>query len=450
MQPSFGAIKKRIMGLLIGIGATKPQFPYDHYYGIEWDEAVAVSSATRIGRPELHAELPVQSRMKRCLVNDQGQVTAYLSPNNSALLEGGGSAILDGSQGQVMVELPEHYRRFEKEGTKNRCLISLKALPGFHHVPKAYRSAYQATVQRSVNKLASVINLNADYRGGNNTSAWDGTYRSLLGKPATSISLTNFRTYARNRRVAGQAGAGWNCDLYELQKTTFWLYAIEYANFNVQLPYNAALTGQGYRQGGLSDGVTTLVSADWSTYNGTNPFIPCGYTNSLGNNSGIVSFAMPVEYVPATTVNVPSYRGIENPFGHVWHWTDGLRARYTTEAEGNLGELYVQLDPTKYNSEIMAEYAKRGLLPPSSGYIKTMIAGEFGENMPATVGGASTTYFADYHYQPTRPPATELINGVFFGGRATDGASAGLACSFTHIPVSNTYAYFGSRLCFLP
>ena len=438
------------MGLLIGVGNTKPLFPYDYYYGIEWDEAVAVSSATRIGRPELHAELPVQSRMKRCLVNDQGQVTAYLSPTNSALLEGGGSAILDGSQGQVMVELPEHYRRFEKEGTKNRCLISLKALPGFHHVPKAYRSAYQATVQRSVNKLASVINLNADYRGGNNTSAWDGTYRSLLGKAATNISLTNFRTYARNRGVAGQAGAGWNCDLYELQKTTFWLYAIEYANFNVQLPYNAALTGQGYRQGGLSDGVTTLVNADWNTYNAYNPFVPCGYTNILGNNSGIVSFSMPVEYVPATTVNVPSYRGLENPFGHVWHWTDGLRIRYTTEAEGNLGELYVQLDPTKYNSEIMTEYTKRGLLPPSGGYIKTMILGEFGENMPATVGGASTTYFADNHYQPTRPPATELINGVLFGGAASDGAYAGLACSNAHDAPSYTLARIGSRLCFLP
>jgi hypothetical protein len=90
------------MGLLIGIGATKPAFPYDHYYGIEWDDAVAVSSATRIGRPELHAELPVHSRMKRCLLNDQGQVTAYLDPTNSTQLEGGGAAILDGSQGQVL------------------------------------------------------------------------------------------------------------------------------------------------------------------------------------------------------------------------------------------------------------------------------------------------------------------------------------------------------------
>ena len=438
------------MGLLIGIGATKPAFPYDHYYGIEWDDAVAVSSATRIGRPELHAELPIQSRMKRCLLNDQGQVTAYLDPADSTQLEGGGAAILDGSQGQVMVELPEHYRRFEKNGTKNRCLISLVPLPGFQHVPKAYRSAYQATVQRSASKLASVVNLDPDFRGGSNNSDWDGTYRSLLGVPATGISLTSFRSYARNRGAAGKNGAGWNCDLYELQKTTFWLYAIEYANFNSQLPHNAALTAQGYRQGGLGDRVTTLASADWSAYNGYNPFIPCGYTNSLGNNSGIVPFTMPDEYGSSLTVDVPSYRGLENPFGHIWHWTDGIRARYTTEEEGNLGEIFVQLDPAKFNSENLADYAKRGTLPPTGGYIKTMIVGEFGENMPATVGGSSTTYFADNHYQPTRPPETELIRGVRFGGSAADGAAAGLSCSPTSYTVSAAAAAFGSRLCFLP
>jgi hypothetical protein len=87
--------------------------------------------------------------------------------------------------------------------------------------------------------------------------------------------------------------------------------------------------------------------------------------------------------------------------------------------------------------------------PPSSGYIKTMIVGEFGENMPATVGGSSTTYFADQHYQPTRPPETELIRGVLFGGDAYSGATAGLSFSYAYA-VSHTYAYIGSRLCFLP
>lgn len=422
----------------------------NQFYGIEWDEAYATSACTRIGNQLLHATLPVHKKMRRCLLNDAGVVNYYLSATDSTKREDGRDAVLDGTDGQVMVELPAHYRKFETGGTKTRCLISEYPLSGYHFVPKAYRSAYQATVQRSNSKLSSVRNLTADFRGGNNTTTWDGTYRSLLGKPASSISLANFRTYARNRGAAGQGGAGWNCDLYELQKTTFWLYAIEYANFNSQLPHNAALTAQGYRQGGLGDGVTTLDGAAWSAYNSSNPFILCGYTNSLGNGSGIVPFAMPAEYGTALTVNVPSYRGIENPFGHIFNWTDGLRVRYTTAGQGNLAELYVQLDPTKYNSEIMADYTKRGLLPPSGGYIKSMITGEFGENVPATVGGASTTYFADNHYQPTRPPATELILGVYFGGFALYGAYGGLSCSYANTPVSYTDAGIGSRLCFLP
>ena len=159
---------------------------------------------------------------------------------------------------------------------------------------------------------------------------------------------------------------------------------------------------------------------------------------------------MPDEYGKDLTVNVPSYRGLENPFGHIWHWTDGIRVRYTTEEEGNLGEIFVQLDPTKYNSEDLAEYTKRVLLPPTGGYIKTMIVGEFGENMPATVGGSSTTYFADNHYQPTRPPENQLIRGVLFGGYANSGANAGLSYSNTSNTVSAANASIGSRLCFLP
>lgn len=422
----------------------------NQFYGIEWDEAYTTSACTRIGNQLLHATLPVHKKMRRCLLNDAGVVNYYLSATDSTKREDGRDAVLDGTDGQVMVELPAHYRKFEIDGTKTRCLISEYPLSGYHFVPKAYRSAYQATVQRSNLKLSSVKNVTADFRGGNNTTTWDATYRSLLGVPASNLSLTDFRTYARNRGAAGQGGAGWNCDLYELQKTTFWLYAIEYANFNSQLPHNAALTVQGYRQGGLGDGVTTLTNAAWSAYNSYSPFIPCGYTNSLGNGSGIVPFAMPAEYGTALTVNVPSYRGLENPFGHLWHWTDGLRVRYTTAADGDLGELYVQLDPTKYNSEIMTDYTKRGLLPPSGGYIKSMITGEFGENMPAAVGGSTTTYFADYHYQPTRPPETELIRSVFFGGVADYGANSGLTFSFSDSPVSSAHATIGSRLCFLP
>ena len=72
-----------------------------------------------------------------------------------------------------MVEIPAHYRRFETEGTKQRCYLSEYALPGFELVPKCYVSAYEATVDRTNSKLASVVNLTAQYRGGGNNSSRD-------------------------------------------------------------------------------------------------------------------------------------------------------------------------------------------------------------------------------------------------------------------------------------
>ena len=441
------------MGLLIGVGNTKPKFPYDYYYGIEWDSNVASSACTRIGRPELHKTLPIQSRMRRCVLKDDGTVAYYLHANDSTKRDNGAAAKLDGTDGQVMVEIPAHWRKFEINGTKFRCYLSEFELPGFHYVPLAYRSAYEAAIDRTTSstpKLCSVVNKTANFRGGNNNTAWDGTYRSLLGMPATATSLTNFRKYARNRGAKGLNGAGWNCDVYEVAKTCYWLYVVEYANFNCQLAYNAQPTDEGYKQGGLSDGVTTLNGTKWNTLNGYYPFIPCGITNSLGNQTGIVEFTMPKEYdASQPKVKVPSYRGLENPFGHIWQWTDGCKCKIQSDASGGNSEFYICSDPSKFQDSNYDDYELRGILPRKEGYIKAMIIGEYGEFMPSAVGGSSTTYFADYFYTSI-PTSGESQRGVLFGGGAYYGANAGLSYSYTTYAPANTIAYLGSRLCFLP
>jgi hypothetical protein len=301
------------------------------WYGIEYDVTNSSPAVTRIGNTQLHASLPVQSKMRRCLLNDDGTVNYYLDNDDSTLKEDGQAATLDGSDGQVMEEIPAHYRRFETDGNIRRVKLSTLSLPGFHYVPKQYYSAYEPTVYRPDNKLASVVNLTADYRGGNNNSAWDSAINSLLGKPATSISRTNFRTYARNR------GAGWEMNVYETYKNIFWLFIVEHATRNSQAAVNNTLTAEGYRQGGLGDGVTTASSSEWSDFSGYYPFIPCGATNSLGNNTGEVA----VEIIDFggeginRTFMVPSYRGIENPFGHIWKNTDGVNIRiYASQVLG--------------------------------------------------------------------------------------------------------------------
>jgi hypothetical protein len=433
-------------------GEVWPKFPFDYYYGIEIDLNVANPACTRIGRPELHVSLPVQSRMRRCVLRDNGTVAYYLHANDSALRDNGAAADLTGADGQVMVEIPEHWRKFEFEGTKWRILLSEFEMPGFRHVPKCYRSAYEAAIDRTTAgapKLASVVNPAAEFRGGNNNATWDGTYRSMLGMPGTATSLTNYRTYARRRGTAGKNSAGWNCDVYDIQKTCYWLYAVEYANLNCQAAYNAQPTSEGYRQGGLGNGVTTLNVTSWGNFNGYNPFIQCGYTNQLGNRTGVVDFAMPDEYGATLTVQVPSYRGLENPFGHLWKWTDGCKCRIQSNDGGGLSEFFVCSEPDRFQDSNYTDYEKRGNLPRSEGYVKEMLIGEFGENMPKAVGASSTTYFSDYFY--TNIPATgEALRGVLFGGAAYDGAHAGFVCALTHTAPSNANTFIGSRLCFIP
>lgn len=438
------------MGLLVGVGQTRPQYAYDYYFGIEWDTTVSNPKVTRIGKSELHQSLPIQSKMRRCILKDDGTVNYYLHANNSALRDNGAAAKLDGTDGQVMVEIPDMFVRFEMDGTKRRCLMSEQALPGFIKWSKSYVSAYEATIDRTTStlKLASVVNTTAAFRGGANSAAeiaHDNDGGTLLGKPSTNVSLTNFRNYARNR-----GSVEWNCHTYQAQVKLWWLFAVEYANFNSQDTYNAALTADGFRQGGLSAGVTDLTAASITAMTGgTYACIPCGTTNELGNQTGIVAYTMPTEYGSTKTTNVPSYHGVENPFGHLWQWTDGCKCLIQSDADGGVSEFYVCDSPDKFTSSGVANYELRGNLPRTySTYVKELILGEFGEIMPLTVGGSSTTYFCDYFYGST-PASGTSERGVLFGGTANDGAYAGFVCALTYNAASGTTAV-GSRLCFIP
>lgn len=413
------------------------------WYGVEWDTTVSSSALTRIGNMSLHYLLPIQSKMRRCLLLDNGTVNYYLHPTDSTKKEDGSNAILDGTDGQVMVEIPEFYYEFQSNLTKNRVLLSEYPILK-NKSNKVYISAYEAALDRTNLKLSSVVNNTAQFRGGNNAAANDGTSKTLLGRPVTATSLTQFRTYARNR-----GSINWNCNAYLVQKILYWLIAVEYGNFNNQLPFNPALTSEGYRQGGLGNGVTDLNDSKWNSFNGYYPFIPCGHTNSLGNSTGIVPYQMPAEYDPVIlTTNVPSYRGVENPFGHLWKWTDGCKCNIQSDASGGISEFYVCNNPTNYQDVDYVNYVLRGLIPRGNGYIKSLIIGDSGEIMPLSVGGSSTTYMCDYFY--TSIPASGVAQrGVVFGGAANNGAFAGVGCSSTDTTATAASARVGSRLCYI-
>ena len=432
-----------LQGILLGMLnlSIEQHDPSEVVYGVEWDVTNPDPAMTRIGNMALHRQLPIQNRMKGCLLNDDGEVVEYLNPTNWD------AHALDGSRGQVMVELPEHYRKFETEGNIRRCKMSEYPLPGFHRVPKMYISAYEATVQRSTSKLSSVKNTDADYRGGGNDSAWDGTYRSLLGRPATNINRTDFRNYARKRK---SSTSEWNMLDYNAYKAVFWLYYVEYANRNCQLAFNGAKDSNGYAQGGLGDGITNMVS--WDAYNSNSPFVPCGHTNELGNGSGEVAYDVKqADGSILVTVYANRYRGIENPFGHIWKFSDGINIQINPTAENggdNTSKVYVADDPASYNDSNYDGFTMRGSEARSEGYVKELVFGEFGDIMPAAVGGGLTTYWADFHY--TQIATGTKLRCVLFGGTASKGAAVGFCYAQSSAAYYNANTDIGSRLCFIP
>lgn len=436
------------MGILIGVGQNRPTFPYDYFYGVEFDTSVSAPGCTRIGRAELHASLPVHSLMRRCLVNDEGVVTHYLNPTDSTKYDTGSNADLSGAEGQVMVEIPDHYVKFEAEGTKRRVMMSAHSLPGFIKIPKFYVSAYEAAMKRSTTQLCSVVNTTDDFRGGNNNAEWDGTHKDLHGMPATALSLASFRTAARKDR-----NSKWNCNTYFVQKALYWLFVVEYATLNSQAAFTAELTQEGYHQGGLGPGVSNLTSNGWNAMNGYYPFIPCGFTNSLGNQTGVVTFTPTAEQIEAYgssfTTTVPSYRGIENPFGHIWKWTDGILADIEAGDDGK-SKVYVCDDPANYASSLTANYRDAGIeLPRASGWMKEAAFGANGDILPIVNGGSATTYYCDYFYT-SLPASGSALRGLLFGGNSSNGTCDGFVSANSYYSPSYTAANIGSRLCYLP
>ena len=442
-----GGVSKRLMAEQITMSGTS--------YGVRIDNAVSNPALTRIGNPVLHQSLPIQSLMRRCLLKADGTVNYYLDANNSTLKENGTAAVLDGTDGDVMVEIPQFFYRVDVvSGTASELWISQTNLPGFQLSEKCYISAYQATVDRTVPatpKLASVVNTTANFRGGNNNAAWDAESRTLLGRPASYISRTDARTYARNKGAAGKNGAGWNQLTYNAYKALFWLYFVEYANKNSQAPFNSALDANGYRQGGLGAGVTDLYSGKWYTFNSNYPFVPMGHTNSLGNKTGVLPFTMPTEYdsVPFTTY-VPSYRGVENPFGHIWQWVDGINVKTQAADAGGRTVYFATDNPSLYQDSNYNGFREIGDSPRVEGYVKSLILGQFADFLPKeNTGAGSTTYWTDYYYLNI-PSTGEVLRGLFVGGGAIDEAWSGLACSRTSDAPWTASPFFGIRLVFHP
>lgn len=351
-----------------------------------------------------------------------------------------------------MVEIPHFYWKFAEDANGIQSVkLSLQPLNGYKEVwhSPMYVSAYQATLDRTNLKLASVVNTTDQYRGGNNTSSWDeDSQKTLLGRPVTNVSLTNFRTYARNRKTNSTE---WNCNTYLMQKVLYWLFVVEYATLNSQKSFDNTLTTEGYKKGGLGAGVTNINDTTWNNYSSRNPFVPCGYTDSLGNGTGQASIIMPLGANGAdVTIYVPRYRGIENPFGHIWQWTDGVLVNVQSGDDGE-SQCYVTTNPSDFSSSSYSDYTYIGNEPRTNNYIKDVLFGTDGDILAKTNqtnSPSASKYYCDYHY--VNIPASTALRAVRFGGNSSDGSAAGLVCSRSNGGPSAALEILGSRLVYNP
>lgn len=415
-----------------------PDLEERYAYGVEWDTASSSPDGVRVGNMQLHRELPVQSKMRRCLLDRDGGVKEYLDNE----LSWGGS-YLDYA---VMTEMPEHWYKLYFNGTKFRMMLSEIPLPGYKHVDKFYISTYEARMYRTDNLLCSAAGASKlsdpnsiHFRGGDNTAEWDDTYRSLLGRPVTNLTRDQFRQAARKR------GSGWEMYTYNAHKILFWLFAVEYATLDSQKPFNAQKDANGFAQGGLGPGPTQMT--DWTNFNNVNPLIPCGYTNEFGNGSGEKAYVVKnASGGTHATLMANRYRGIENPFGHIWKYTDGANIQVTT-GDAGLSVLWTTDDPSNFSDTSYTGYDKKGNICRTNGYAKKMLLGEDGDIVATEVGGSSSTYWCDYYYAYTSDNRMQV---VLVGGNAEYGSIAGLACVNANLAPSAAARYFGSRLCFFP
>ena len=413
-------------------------------YGVSRDINSLNPTFSRIGNPELHRSLPIQNKMRGCTLADDGTVNHYFNADWTAN-EDGSTIKKDGSDGMVMIEIPEFYLRLLSSG--EGYMISEYPLNGYTRVAKTYISAYEATVDRSTStlKLASVANATASFRGGNNNSSLDGTDKTQLGMPLTNTSISAFRTYARNRYSSSSSISPYAWNLYDsFSHNILWiLFTIEYATTNSQLAVKSALTNDGYKQGGLGNGVTTVDSSAWNSFNSYYPIVPCGTSDSLGNGSGEVSYKLPSSFGSGSvTVTVPRYRGIENPFGHIWKNADGTIFDIKTDADGGTSTIYYCVDPKYYADSVNSNYENLGLLPRSDGYASKVVNGTV---FPLAIGASSTTGLCDNFYTSV---SSSSLKTCLYGGRSNSDTDAGLASVYSSNAVSSAAAYFGSRLVF--
>lgn len=395
------------------------------WYGVQWSETSSNPDCTRIGNMEMHRTLPIQSMMKPfditnmedtvseiiLPIDDQFQKTSYANATNIQW------SIVSRDSDNIMIRIPEFwYTDDYVPDTKTHNLkLCPHAKPGWYHHKEAYVSAYE--VYKSGDKLVSV--------------------KGQL--PTVNFNRTNGRTWARANGFDGETK--WNLYTYEEHRAICHLFLVEYATRNSQKAVNTELTPEGFRQGGLGSGCTTGTVI----INGaqTQSFMPTGSSDSLGSGSGEVTVT--IQQTDSSGSNTSTitrkcnrYRGIENPFGHIWKHTDDVISVY----DNGYRTWYKSVKPNQFATNENTSYKPFcASTMVSSGYKTEIKATPTCDFFAISVsGGSETTYWCDYNWENTDTSEHCLL----IGGASGNGTAAGLFNLNSNNSVSNSNANISS------
>lgn len=404
------------------------------WYGVRWSETSSNPDCTRIGNMEMHRTLPIQSMMKGYKVTTkQGNLPYILrkleddwSKTIGGYYGGTHDNNFNGVDTNIMVLIPEFWwiDDYSPSSKTHNLKICPHAKPGWNHHKEAFVGAYEGILTN------------------------DSFYSRKGVVPSVNVTREKLRTAARNNGNANEYK--WNIYTYNEHRAICHLFLVEYATRNSQKAVNTELTPEGFRQGGLGSGCTTGTA----TINGaqTWSFIPTGSSDSLGSGSGEVTVTIQQtdqsgSNTSTITRKCNRYRGIENPFGHIWKHTDDIISKYSIVSGKGYRSWSICENPINFSTNLTTKYTPICIEPVVTGYkTEIVITPTCDFFAHACTNGSESTYWCDYNWDNT--DASEHC--LLIGGGSDGGGGAGLFGLDSGDGVGGSAAGVGSRLTYLP
>lgn len=386
--------------------------------------------------------------------------TASIEPIESGTYDIELGSCTNGYDGEVMVEVPEFWIKSWDTDTRREVRITpLYIDDSWEHQPHILIGAYKDTVLNAVptnmgylstlkvDSAVCICNIHDYCRGGDNDQSYDqyittDRFRSMLGKPRTNLNRIDTRIICRK---SGKEILSY----LQYKRIMYWLYVIEYANFNSQEEFKEELTSEGFRQGGLGNGLTMYQVKYLGFYNKQSTLTPNGYTNEFGNRTNIKAMTIMTPTISggeptfSITQYVPRWHGIENPFGDTWTNLDGVIIKSFSIIENgkDYHEIYSTDDPLLYSDSDYSKMERVHIQLNQGGCIKEWDLGNTAEIIPRLCGATNNQYKCDYCYSPNNA----ALNTLCVNGDATIQLSAGLGAQLLYTYIKGYANYIGYR-----